>query len=231
MKRFYKDVSVGEVEGGFAILLDGKPVKTPGRADLAVPTRALAEEVAEEWRGQGADIAPEKMLLTKAANTAIDRVARMRAEVISDLLRFANADLLCYRAEAPAALTARQAQEWDPWLDWLAKSHGARLKATAGIVAVDQPPETLARIEMVLNRHGPFALTGLHAATTILGSLVLALALLDEHLTARGAFALSTLEERYQAEKWGVDAEAIERARRLENELESAVLFMALARS
>jgi chaperone required for assembly of F1-ATPase len=231
MKRFYKDVSVEEGKGGFAILLDGKPVKTPGKADLAVPTRALAEEVAEEWRGQGADIAPEKMLLTKAANTAIDRVAAKRAEIIADLVRFANADLLCYRAEAPAALTSRQAQEWDPWLDWLAKSHGARLKATAGIVAVDQPPETLARIEMVLNRHDPFALTGLHAATTILGSLVLALALLDEHLTARGAFALSTLDERYQAEKWGVDAEAIERARRLENELESAVLFMALARS
>jgi chaperone required for assembly of F1-ATPase len=231
MKRFYKDVSVGELDGRFAILLDDKPVKTPGRADLAVPTRALAEEIAEEWRGQGAEIAADAMLLTKAANTAIDRVSAKRADVIADLIRFANADLLCYRAEAPAALGARQAKEWDPWLDWLAKSHGAKLKATAGIVAVDQPPETLARIEMVLARHDTFALTGLHAATTILGSLVLALALLDEHLTARGAFALSTLDERYQAENWGVDAEAIARARRLENELESAVLFMALARS
>lgn len=231
MKRFYKDVSVEEVAGRFAILLDSKPVKTPGRADLAVPTRALAEEIAEEWRGQGAEIAPDTMHLTRAANTAIDRVADTRAAVIADLTRFANADLLCYRAEAPAELAARQAKEWDPWLEWLAKSHGAKLKATAGIVAVEQPPETLARIETVLARHDAYALTGLHLATTILGSLVLALALLDEHLTARGAFALSTLDERYQAEKWGVDAEAIARARRLENELESAVLFMALARS
>jgi chaperone required for assembly of F1-ATPase len=231
MKRFYKDVSVEEQDGRFAILLDGKPIKTPRRANLAVPTRALAEEIAEEWRGQSADIAPDMMLLTKAANSAIDRVSTARTEVIADLLKFANADLLCYRAEAPATLTVRQAKEWDPWLDWLARSHGAKLKATVGIVAVDQPPETLARIEMVLARHDAFALTGLHAATTILGSLVLSLALLDEHLTARGAFALSTLDERYQAEKWGVDAEAIARARRLENELESAVLFMALARS
>ncbi len=231
MKRFYKDVSIGGQQGRFTILLDGKPVKTPGRADLALPTRVLAEEIAEEWLRQRGDIAPDTMPLTKSANTAIDRVSQVRMEVIADLLKFANADLLCYRAEAPAALAARQAQEWDPWLDWLAKSHGVKLKATQGIVAVEQPPETLARIEMVLARHDAFALTGLHAATTILGSLVLALALLDEHLTARGAFALSTLDERYQAEHWGVDTEAIARARRLENELESVVLFMALARS
>lgn len=230
MKRFYKNVAVADLAGGFAVLLDGKGVLTPGRSPLAVPTRALAEEIAEEWRGQGAEIAPDTMLLTKAANTAIDRVSVARADVIADLLKFANADLLCYRAEAPAALAARQAKEWDPWLDWLGRSHGAKLVATSGIVAVAQPPESLARIARVLERQDAFALTGLHAATTILGSLVLGLALLDEHLTARGAFALSTLDERYQAEKWGVDAEAIARAQRLEHELESSVLFMALAR-
>lgn len=230
MKRFYKNVAVADLAGGFAVLLDGKGVLTPGRSPLAVPTRALAEEIAEEWRGQGAEIAPDTMLLTKAANTAIDRVSVARADVIADLLKFANADLLCYRAEAPAVLAARQAKEWDPWLDWLGRSHGAKLVATSGIVAVAQPPESLARIARVLERQDAFALTGLHAATTILGSLVLGLALLDEHLTARGAFALSTLDERYQAEKWGVDAEAIARAQRLEHELESSVLFMALAR-
>lgn len=230
MKRFYKDVSVAEEDGKFAILLDGKTVKTPGRAALAVPTRVLAEEIAEEWRGQGAEIVPDKMPLTRSANTAIDRVPAARSDVIADLLKFASADLLCYRAEAPAALAARQAKEWDPWLDWLGRSHGARLAATSGIVAIAQPPESLARIARVLERQDMFALTGLHAATTILGSLVLGLALLDEHLTARGAFALSTLDERYQAEQWGMDAEAIARARRLEQELESAALFMALSR-
>lgn len=231
MKRFYKDVTVEPREGGFAVLLDGKPVKTPARADLVLPTRVLAESVAEEWREQHGEIAPAKMPLTKAANTAIDRVGPRMDEVIQDLLKFAGADLLAYRAEAPADLAARQARQWDPWLAWAERSHGAKLAVTSGIVAIEQPPEALAALERVLAVHDAFSLTGLHAATTILGSLVLALALADAHLTARGAFELATLDERYQAEKWGLDQAAEARARTLEAELESAANFIGLARA
>ncbi len=230
MKRFYKEVGVEPREGGFAVLLDGKPVKTPARADLVVPTRVLAESIAEEWREQKGQIAPDKMPLTKAANTAIDRVGPRTGEVIAELLNYAGADLLSYRAETPADLAARQARNWDPWLAWAERSHGAKLAVTSGIVAIEQPREAISALETVLRSHDPFSLTGLHAATTILGSLVLALALADAHLTARGAFELATLDERYQAEKWGVDAAAEARARGLEADLESAANFIGLAR-
>src|SRR5271154_1474123 len=123
MKRFYKTVSVEPGEGGFAVRLDGRPVKTPARETLAVPTRDLAEAIAAEWRGQGADILPETMPLTKSANTAIDRVAHHREATIAELLNYASADLLCYRAEEPADLAALQAREWDHWLSWLERSH------------------------------------------------------------------------------------------------------------
>ena len=140
-------------------------------------------------------------------------------------------DLLCYRVEAPAELAARQAREWDPWLAWAARSHGADLAVTLGTVVVEQPADAIAALARVLAARDEFALVGLLTATRILGSLVLALALADGHLTAHNAFEVSALDERYQAEKWGVDDAAEKRARLLENELESAARFIELARS
>jgi chaperone required for assembly of F1-ATPase len=188
----------------------------------------LAETVAEEWRGQGEKIAPETMPLTKLANTAIDRVVGREDVVIGQILAYAN-DLLCYRAEAPGDLVARQNEGWNPLLEWAAERYGARLLTQVGIVHVAQPEEVVAALGGALAEHDPFVLTALHAIATLCGSLVLALALADGRLTAEEAFALSHLDERYQAEKWGTDGEAEKRARAMAAELDAAARFMRCA--
>ena len=226
MKRFYKEVSVAD---DLRVLLDGKPIKTPGRATLTLPTRAMAEAVAEEWRGQGETIIPATMKLTKLANTAIDRVAAREAEIAGQILAYAN-DLLCYRAAAPDELAERQRKEWDPLLAWAAERH-APLQTRAGIGYIAQNDESLAAYRRALEAYDAFSLTALHTAATICGSLVLALALAEARLDAAEAFALSQLDERYQAEKWGADDEAEKRARALAAELASAARFLALARA
>ncbi|MGC9954995.1 MAG: ATP12 family protein [Rhizomicrobium sp.] len=225
MRRFYKEVSVGD---GYTVLLDGKSIKTPMRKMLALPTRALAEAIAEEWRGQGDKIAPQTMPLTKLANTAIDRVVGKEEHVIGQILAYAN-DLLCYRGEAPADLVARQNEGWNPLLEWAAERTGARLLTRVGIVHIAQPVEALTALRNAVATRDPFTLAVLHAAATICGSLVLALALADGRLDATEAFALSHLDERYQAEKWGTDGEAEKRARTLAAELDAAARFMRLA--
>ncbi|MGA7675325.1 MAG: ATP12 family protein [Rhizomicrobium sp.] len=227
MRRFYKEVAVGD---GFSVLLDGKPVKTPARAALALPTRALAEAVAEEWRGQGDKIDPATMPLTKLANTAIDRVTGREDDLIDSIAAYAN-DLLCYRAEAPADLVARQNESWDPLLDWAAERTGARLIARVGITHIVQPEESVAALRRAVAQYESFVLPALHLAATVCGSLVLVLALADGRLEAEEAFALSQLDERYQAEKWGADGEAEKRARALAAELDAAARFMELARA
>ena len=228
MKRIYKNVDVAETDGGFAIALGGKPLKTPGGAALVLPTRALADAVAEEWRGQGEDIVPGP--LTRLANTAVERTPRMRGDTAAQIMAFGGSDLLCYRAEAPRDLAARQAEAWDPLLDWATARHGAALTVTAGIGFVDQPAESLSALERAVLAHDDFALTALHAAAALTGSLVLALALADGRLTAKEAFAASRIDESYQAQKWGEDAEASARAVRHLAQLESVERFMRLSR-
>ncbi len=225
MKRFYKEVSVAD---DFRVLLDGKPIKTPLRATLALSTRALAEAIAEEWRRQGELVQPTTMWLTKLANTAIDRVAGQEEYVVGQTLAYAN-DLLCYRAQAPADLVARQNEGWNPLLEWAAERYGARLLTRAGIVHIAQPEEAVAALRRALAEHDPFVLAAVQAAATVCGSLVLALALADGRLDAGEAFALSHLDERYQAEKWGTDGEAEKRARAMAAELDAAARFMRLA--
>jgi chaperone required for assembly of F1-ATPase len=213
---------------GFFILLDGKSAKTPARAPLALPTRALAEAIAEEWRRQGESVRPQTMPLSKLANSAIDRVAGREAEVAEQILAYAN-DLLCYRAAAPAELVARQNARWDPLLEWVAGRY-APLAVGTGIAHVPQTDETLAAYRRALAVHDAFALAALHNAATVTGSLVLALALAEARLDARQAFALSRLDEAFQAEKWGADAEAESRACALETELVAAERFIRLAK-
>ena len=230
MRRFYTQVSIGlPKRGRYSILLDGKPIKTPMRKTLALPTHALADAIAEEWRGQGEKIDPASMPLTKLANTAIDRVAGQEDHVIGQILAYAN-DLLCYRAEAPADLVARQNADWDQLLDWAAERTGARLLTRVGIVHIAQPEEAVEAFRNALAQHDAFALTAVHSAATICGSLVLALALAEGRLDAEEAFALSHLDERYQAEKWGRDTGAELRARALAAELDAAARFMRCAR-
>jgi len=225
MKRFYKEVSASPSPGnlgGFTVLLDGKPVKTPKRAVLNLPNLALAEAIAEEWREQGETLDTQKMPLTRLAFAAIDVVTPERKQIAEQVLKYANTDLLCYRAEDPPELVARQAHTWNPLLDWAAETYGVRLKVGSGIRHVAQPDGAIAELETAVSRYDEFELAALHTATSITGSLVLALALAEEEVDAREAFDAAMLEEKFQSEKWGIDAEAEKRRRHLLVELTAA---------
>ncbi len=229
VKRFYKEVSVGESDGGYAVLLDGKPLKTPSRSAYVVQSRALAGALAEEWRAQGDVIEPATMPLTRLVNTALEHVPINRGAIADQMLAMGKSDLVCYRAEAPEALAARQAEAWDPWLDWLEERYQARLATGQGIAYVEQPAEAVLSLEQAIWNQNDFGLTGLSAAATILGSLVLALALVEGRLGAADAFRLATLDEAFQAEKWGAVAEARARQDRMAAELAAVERFLQLA--
>jgi chaperone required for assembly of F1-ATPase len=226
MKRFYKDVSVAEHEAAFQLHLDGKPLKTPSGVALAIPALALAEAVAREWREAGATFDPQSLPLTRLAFAAA--MPARRARIVEQLLGFGRSDLLCYRAEAPDALVARQAAAWDPLLEWAAEAHGARLAITSGIKFVPQPAQALRALEAALEKRDDFSLAAIHAATPIAGSLVIGLALADGRLDAAEAFAAAHLDESFQAEQWGRDGEAEERLAGRRSELEAAERFLRL---
>ena len=230
MKRFYKNVAVDEAPDGFRLLLDAKPVQTPARRPMLLPTRALAEAIAEEWRAQGDEMVPQTMPLTRLVNTVLDGVRTTREDVATAILRFGENDLLCYRAEAPAELVARQ-QQWNDYLDWAAERHGARLVVTAGIGHVEHPPEAREMLRQAVAGRGDFDLAALHVLASITGSLILGLAVLDGRLAPQEAFALSRLDEAYQAEKWGLDREAEQRAERLAAEMAHAARLVSLSRA
>lgn len=223
MNRFYKEVSIAPAGSGFAVLLDGKPVKTPARRALVLPTERLAAAVAAEWQAQGADIIVTAMPLLRLSNTVIDGVANNREDVINAILRFGENDLLCYRAYHPPDLAARQREGWDPILDWARQRLSARMTVAEGLGHVYQSPETLAALREALTPCDSFILAGLHVIASITGSLVLALAVAEGQTTCVHAFALSRIDESYQAEKWGQDAEAQKRTVALAHELDNAV--------
>jgi chaperone required for assembly of F1-ATPase len=227
MKRFYKSVSVG---GGNAVLLDGRTLKTPRGAALDLPSRTLAEAIAEEWRAQGDEIDPQSMPLTKLVNTAIDGVTPRRDELIAEIAAFAKHDHLCYRTDTPAELVRRQSEAWDPLLDWAAERYGAPLVSAKGITSVVQPETSIAALRKAVEALDPFALSAVHVIASICSSLVLGLAVIDKRISAEQAFALSQIDERFQAEKWGLDSEAEARAKRLEQELVTAARFLDLSR-
>src|ERR1700748_2136714 len=231
MKRFYKEVSVGPVEGGFAVRLDGGPVKTPARNTLVLPTEELAAAIAAEWRGQGDQIIATSMPLLRLANSVIDGVTVNREGVVDAVMRFAENDLLCYRAHQPPELVARQSTGWDPWLDWARRRHGANMTVAEGFNHVEQTPDALMALRQAAAELDPFALGALHVIASITGSLVLALAVADGAASGAQAFALSRIDETYQAEKWGEDAEAAKRATALAHELDKAVELISLARA
>lgn len=230
MKRFYKEVSTGPADGGFAVLLDGRPVRTPAGNALVLPTETLAAAIAAEWREQGDEINATSMPLLRLANTVIDGVATRRAEVTDAVLRFAENDLLCYRAHQPPDLVARQSLGWDPWLDWARRRHGANMTLAVGLTHVDQTPDALSALRQAVDELDPFALGALHVVASITGSLVLALAVADGAAAGAQAFELSRIDEMYQAEKWGEDAEAAKRATALAHELDKAVELLTSSR-
>lgn len=227
MKRFYRAVEVAAVDGGmFAVHLDAQALRSPARQPIHLP-RALAEAVAAEWREQPDIFEPSAMALTKCINSAIDHVAGKEETVIAALID--HADLLCHRATDPA-LAARQGARWDPLLDALAARHGVRLTIGVGVGYIRQSPEALAGLRRALRALDMFRLTALHGAASLLGSLVLALALAEGWLDADDAFAASRIDEDFQAEHWGRDDEADARARALAAELASLAVVMRACR-
>jgi len=208
MKRFWKDVTVEPGKEGWAVKLDGRPVKTPARAALAVPSEVLAEAIAEEWRAVGETIDPRAMPLTGLANAAIDRVAPDPSAFASKLAEYAEGDLACYRAEGPSALVARQESSWDPLLAWARRRYDLDFATTSGLMHVAQPPATVERLSHAVAALDPFRLAGLSPLVTIGGSLVAVLAVLENAITPEEAWEAVSVDDRWQFEQWGADAEA-----------------------
>jgi chaperone required for assembly of F1-ATPase len=212
-KKFWTEVAVTEIDGGFGVALDARPVRTPLKSVMAMPTRAFAEAVAEEWRAVVKTVDPNLMPMTRAANSALDKVTLQRTDVVEMLAAYGESDLLCYRAALPEALVARQHAVWQPWLDWAAKEFGAPLRTTVGVIPIAQDQKTASRLKSELDAMTAFQLTGVHDLITISGSLVLALAVVKGALTAEGAWDASRLDELWQIEQWGADEEAEELSR------------------
>ena len=207
-KRFWTTATAEPCEGGFTVRLDGRAVKTPAKAAVVMPTRAMAEAAAREWDAQQGAVKPETMPVTRAVNSAIDKLVHQRDEVVDLLAAYGASDLLCYRATGPEGLIARQAAGWDPLLDWSASELGARLVVTSGIVPVDQPSESLARLRAEVAGLDAFRLAAFHDFVAITGSLILGIALTRGRLSGTEAFVLSRIDESWQAEFWGVDEDA-----------------------
>ncbi|MBY4894705.1 ATPase [Rhodobacteraceae bacterium N5(2021)] len=227
-KRFWKEATVAEADGGFRVLLDGRGVNTPGKAPLVLPTRALAEAVAAEWNAQEDEIQPLTMPHTRSANSAIERVTPQLAEVAEMLLGYGDTDLLCYRAEGPPELTQRHAEAWDPMLDWAAEALDARLEPRVGVMWISQPAAAMAAMDRALQQIAPFPMTAMHDLVTLTGSLVLGLAVAKGRISAKDAWRLSRIDEAWQIEQWGADEEAEEAAAIKEAQLLHAEHFWSL---
>lgn len=216
-KRFYKEATVGAADGGFSILLDGRPVNTPAKRRIVVPSRDLAEALAAEWAGQGEAIDPSTMPLTKLVNSALDGVAQQMAEVEAELVKYAGSDMLCYRAGEPASLAAAQSAAWDPPLAFARDKLGARLVLAEGVMFASQPPESITALAAAVRAHvgegpgAPLRLAALHVMTTLTGSLVLALAKALKEIGLAEAWAAAHIDEDFQMRTWGDDAEALAR--------------------
>ncbi|MGK7654650.1 ATP12 family chaperone protein [Roseovarius sp. B08] len=207
-KRFWKEAAVVEDAGGFGIRLDGRPVKTPAKAALVVPSRPLAEAIAQEWDAQDELIRPDTMPNTRSANAAIDKVQHQHAEVAEMLAGYGDTDLLCYRADSPDSLVARQAEAWDPLLAWAEARYGARLVPVAGVMHRPQDPDALALFSAVVHGMDNFALTAFHDLVGLSGSLVIGLAAMEGACPAGDLWEVSRLDERWQEEQWGIDEQA-----------------------
>ena len=207
-KRFWKTATAEACEGGYTVRLDGRAVKTPAKAAFVMPTLAMAQAAAAEWDAQQGVVKPDTMPVTRAVNSAIDKLVPQFDEVVGLLAAYGASDLLCYRATGPVELVARQAAGWDPLLTWARDALGAPLTVTHGIVHIPQPAESVARLHTLTAAFTNFELAGFHDLVAISGSLVLAFAVTKGRLSAEDAFSLSRIDEAWQAELWGVDDEA-----------------------
>lgn len=230
MKRFYKESAVEAGDGGFRVLLDGKPMRTPAKSVLVVPTEPLAQAIATEWRDvpEKAEINAALLPLTRLAATGLDRVPGQRSRVIDDTAKYAGSDMLCYRATAPDSLVQLQVDTWQPLVDWAAKRYGAELAVATGTTFVTQPHKALAALRNAVTAHDDLALSALYNLTHIAGSVVIGLALSDGHLTADEAFAAAELDELYQIERWGSDPISTQRHTGVRRDIAAGARFLAL---
>ena len=208
MKRFWTEAAAIPAENGWGVALDGKPVRTPARNLLVVPTTALAEAIAAEWNDSGETVDPRSMPLTGLANAAIDRIAADKEVFAKGLAAYGESDLICYRAEGPRELLARQEAAWDELLAWGRRRFDVDFLTTCGIVHVAQPDATVRRLAHAVASLDAFQLAGISPLVTIGGSLLAALAVLEHHISVESAWALVTIDEQWQREQWGEDAEA-----------------------
>jgi chaperone required for assembly of F1-ATPase len=228
MKRFYKQAATEVVAGGYGIRLDGRAVKTPARAELVVPTAALASAIVGEWNAQGEDIDPRTMPLTGLANAALDRVLADPPAFARGLSAYAESDLTCYRADGPSDLIARQCEAWDPLLDWAGERYGVEFEIATGIMHRAQDDDMIERLSAAVRAYDPFRMVALHPLVTISGSLIIALAVAEGEIDVDGAFAAGQLDELWQVEQWGEDELAM-RAREVKRaDFRAAARFLAL---
>src|SRR5215472_7401576 len=231
MRRFYKKAEAVRLPCGHGIALDGRSIKTPGKRDLIVPSGPLATAIVEEWESQQGDLLPQTMPLTRLATTTLDRDAGQREIIAQQVAKYAATDLVCYRAAHPPALAARQQAVWQPLIDWVVLRYDAPLTITTGVVPKDQPDSTLRAFAAAVAEQNDFELTILHVVTAACGSLVIGLALIEGRLGAQEAFAASQLDESFQIEGWGEDAEQADRRRALAADIEAAARFLSLLRA
>lgn len=228
-RRFYKKVKVTGAEAPFSIALDDRPLRTPLKRPLDLPTRALAEAVAAEWEAQGEKIEPHTMPFTKLANTAIDRVATDKDRIIAEIVDFAGTDLICYRAANPHDLVERQARIWQPVLDWARQAFQGEFQATEGVVHMAQPPASLAALRGFLSDKSPWALTALHNITTLTGSALISAMACEKGLPPAEAWLAAHVDEDWQIEQWGWDEEARHRRDFRKREFDNCLRFCELS--
>ncbi|MFC7703015.1 ATP12 family chaperone protein [Plastorhodobacter daqingensis] len=229
-RRFWSEAVVVEREGGFGVDLDGRPLRTPAKAPLVVPSRALAVAIAAEWQAQDGEVDPRTMPITRGANAVIDKVRPQVEEVVNLLAAYIETDLICYRAEGPAALVLRQAELWDPLVAW-AEALGAPLRVTSGIIPVAQPEDSVARLRQRVAGLDAFELSGFHDLVTLPGSFVIGLAALEKWASVGQLWQTARVDEDYQASVWGEDAEAAEAALLKKRAFEDAAAFVDLVRA
>lgn len=209
MKRFWAKAEATETDQGFAIALDGRPVKTPAKTSLVVPSRALADTIAAEWDAQEEIVNPEAMPFSRLANSAIDKVSLQHGAVAEMVAEYGGSDLLCYRADAPQGLVDRQSEAWDPLLAWIDETHGIALNLQTGVMPTAQPDDSLAKMHVLTAAMPPFTLTAFHELVTLPGSWIIGFAALNNHVSAETLWTAAHIDEIWQAEHWGEDEEAL----------------------
>ena len=229
MKRFYKEVTLDTLSEGFGVFLDGRPLRTPAKTVMNVPSKRLAKAVQEEWASAGEDIKPEEMPFFSMAVTVLDRVTTQSETLCGELCDYAGNDVLFYRAGAEDnALDQQQAQLWTPWCEWASGKFGAQLAITNGLMPINQPPQWRGAVSGYLGQLSDWHLGILYRAVTLSGSFILGLAFFEREIGAAKLFRIAFLEELHQNEIWGLDSEAERRQKQIEQELTDLERFSVM---